>query len=169
MISSLSSGAVSSPDVVVVFAVLVFWHCGWRCWQWDSDLPCLNPLTPHTWHQSPLRTDTHTVCGDGCSSGHCIACCWLSKSSSAQINNRAKEAFSCRSTPSAPNTEVDDSAVSCPLSAVDTGVEQAHPVGATCVKAWNSVPGPLWQFTSSCALYSHCQSHGTRHTHTHIY
>lgn len=118
-----------------------------------SSPPPPPPPPTHTHTQT-----THTLCSDGCSSGQCIACCWLSKSTSTQINNRAKEAFSCRSTPSTPNTKVDDSAVRCPLSTVDTGVEQTRPVGATRVKAWNSIPRPLWQLTSPCALYSHSQS-----------
>ncbi len=105
----------------------------------------LEILTVRWWFTSTHTTlsfahkQTRTLCCDGCSSGQCLACCWLSKSAPAQINNGAKEAFSCRSTPSTPNTKVDDSAVRCPLSCAHAGVEQARPVGATCVKAWNSV------------------------------
>lgn len=61
----------------------------------------------------------------------------------AQINNGAKESFSCRSTLSTPNAEDDDSAVWCPLCVGDTAVERARPTGATCVKAKHSVPRTL--------------------------
>lgn len=61
----------------------------------------------------------------------------------AQINNGAKESFSCRSTPSTPNAKDDDSAVWCPLCVGDTAVERARPTGATCVKAKHSVPRTL--------------------------
>lgn len=66
-----------------------------------------------------------------------------SQRASAGINNGAKEAFACRSTPSTPNAKDDDSAVRCPLCGADGGAEQPRPTGATCVKAWRSVPGPL--------------------------
>lgn len=107
------------------------------------------------------QTHAHTLCGDECSSGQCAACCWHSKS--IQINNRDKKVFSCRSTSSTPNTKSDDSAVRCPLSAVDTGVEHACPIGATYVKAWNNVPRPRWQLTSSCALYRRRQQTADPH------
>lgn len=107
-----------------------------EAWDLDSEMViCLH--TPDT---PPLHTNKHTHCVS--TLAPLVSALHVAdslKSIPAQINNGAKEAFSCRSTPSTPNTKVDDSAVRCPLSTAHAGVVQARPVGATHVKAWNSV------------------------------
>lgn len=113
--------------------VAVYWRSAppisWLCLQclwsdtvvWDSWLTLSTYPPPNTTHLTPIWfAHKHSHCvATAAPHGQCIACCWLSKSAPAQLNNGAKEAFSCRSTASASNTKVDDSAVRCPLSAVE--------------------------------------------------